>query len=129
MANTYSALKRMRQTKRKTMVNRLRKSRLRHQIRSMRRLIEHKDAKGAEDSAAGNLFADRSLGSLGHHQEEHGGALQEPAAGQVEGDRVGPLPSVAVSQAQHQFFHHNPVVGTSVPQRFVGPEDLFDGAP
>ncbi len=48
MANTFSALKRMRQTKRKTMVNRLRKSRLRHQIRSVRRLLEHKDAKGAE---------------------------------------------------------------------------------
>jgi len=48
MANTYSSLKRMRQTKRKTSVNRLRKSRLRHQIRSMRRLIEQKDAKGAQ---------------------------------------------------------------------------------
>ena len=47
MANTISALKRMRQTKRKTLVNRLRKSRLRHQVRSFRRLIEHKDAKGA----------------------------------------------------------------------------------
>src|SRR5271156_6272772 len=50
MANTLSALKRMRQTKRKTIVNRLRKTRLRHQIRSMRRLIEHKDAKGAQDA-------------------------------------------------------------------------------
>jgi len=48
MANTYSSLKRMRQTKRKTAVNRLRKSRLRHQVRSMRRLIEQKDAKGAQ---------------------------------------------------------------------------------
>ena len=48
MANTFSSLKRARQTKRKTMVNRLRKSRLRHQIRSVRRLLEHKDAKGAE---------------------------------------------------------------------------------
>jgi small subunit ribosomal protein S20 len=38
----------MRQTKRKTLVNRLRKSRLRHQIRSVRRLIETKDAKAAE---------------------------------------------------------------------------------
>jgi small subunit ribosomal protein S20 len=37
----------MRQTKRKTTINRLRKSRLRHQIRSMRRLIEQKDSKGA----------------------------------------------------------------------------------
>ena len=48
MANTYSSLKRMRQTKRKTTVNRLRKSRLRHQIRSMRRLIEQKDSKNAQ---------------------------------------------------------------------------------
>jgi len=48
MANTFSSLKRARQTKRKTAVNRLRKTRLRHQIRSVRRLIEQKDAKGAE---------------------------------------------------------------------------------
>jgi len=48
MANTFSALKRVRQTKRKTQVNRLRKSRLRHQIRSVRRLIEQKDAGGAQ---------------------------------------------------------------------------------
>lgn len=50
MANTYSSLKRMRQTKRKTVVNRLRKSRLRHQIRSMRRLITSKDSKGATEA-------------------------------------------------------------------------------
>ncbi|HYL35690.1 MAG TPA: 30S ribosomal protein S20 [Bryobacteraceae bacterium] len=48
MANTFSALKRVRQTKRKTLVNRLRKTRLRHQIRSLRRLIEQKDAKSAQ---------------------------------------------------------------------------------
>jgi len=48
MANTFSALKRVRQTKRKTEVNRQRKSRLRHQIRSMRRLIEQKDKGGAQ---------------------------------------------------------------------------------
>ena len=48
MANTISSLKRMRQTTRKTLVNRLRKTRLRHQIRSVRRLIEQKDAKGAQ---------------------------------------------------------------------------------
>lgn len=35
-------------TKRKTAVNRLRKTRLRHQVRSMRRLLEKKDASGAE---------------------------------------------------------------------------------
>jgi small subunit ribosomal protein S20 len=40
----------MRQTKRKTAVNRLRKSRLRHKIRSMRRLLAAKDGKGANEA-------------------------------------------------------------------------------
>jgi small subunit ribosomal protein S20 len=48
MANTFSALKRMRQTERRTAVNRMRKSRLKHQIRAIRRAIEQKDAKAAE---------------------------------------------------------------------------------
>ena len=47
MANTISALKRVRMTERKTAINRMRRSRLRHQIRAMRRLLEHKDAEGA----------------------------------------------------------------------------------
>jgi small subunit ribosomal protein S20 len=61
MANTFSALKRVRQTKRKTTVNRLRKSRLRHQIRSVRRLMEQKDA-GAAQAALPATFSliDRS---------------------------------------------------------------------
>jgi len=48
MANTFSALKRARQTKCRTAVNVMRKSRLRHSIRSFRRLIEKKDAVGAK---------------------------------------------------------------------------------
>lgn len=48
MANTFSALKRMRMTKRRTEINRMRKSRLRHQIRTMRRALDQKDAKAAE---------------------------------------------------------------------------------
>jgi small subunit ribosomal protein S20 len=48
MANTYSALKRVRITERRTEVNRLRKSRLRHGIRALRRAIEAKDAQGAQ---------------------------------------------------------------------------------
>jgi len=48
MANTYSALKRVRMTERRTAVNRLRKTRLRHGIRAMRRAIDAKDAQGAE---------------------------------------------------------------------------------
>jgi len=48
MANTISSLKRVRQTKRKTDVNRFRKTRLRHQIRSFRRLIEQKDSTAAQ---------------------------------------------------------------------------------
>jgi small subunit ribosomal protein S20 len=49
MANTYSALKRVRQTERRTEYNRKNKSRLRHQIRAMRRAITAKDAKVAAD--------------------------------------------------------------------------------
>ena len=47
MANTYSAMKRVRQTERRTEVNRKNKSRLRHQIRAMRRALTGKDAKTA----------------------------------------------------------------------------------
>jgi small subunit ribosomal protein S20 len=47
MANTVSSLKRVRIAERRTAINRLRKTRLRHQIRTMRRLLEKKDAEGA----------------------------------------------------------------------------------
>ena len=47
MANTVSSLKRVRITEGRTEVNRIRRSRLRHQIRSLRRLLEAKDAKKA----------------------------------------------------------------------------------
>ena len=48
MANTVSSLKRVRITERRTATNRMRKSRLRHQIRAMRRLLEAKDAQAAD---------------------------------------------------------------------------------
>ena len=48
MANHYSALKRVRQEEKRTEVNRARKSRLRHQIRTMRRALASKDARAAE---------------------------------------------------------------------------------
>ena len=48
MANTVSSLKRVRQTERKTAVNRLRKSRLRTQIRKLRRLVATKDSNAAQ---------------------------------------------------------------------------------
>jgi len=47
MANTYSALKRVRQTERRTEVNRKNKSRLRHSISAMRRALTTKDVKAA----------------------------------------------------------------------------------
>jgi small subunit ribosomal protein S20 len=47
MANTISSLKRVRIAERRTSVNRVRKSRLRHQIRAMRRLLEDKNAPAA----------------------------------------------------------------------------------
>jgi small subunit ribosomal protein S20 len=43
MANTFSALKRVRQTARRTEFNRFAKTRLRHQIRKMRRALSAKD--------------------------------------------------------------------------------------
>lgn len=48
MANTISALKRIRQTERRTAVNRRSKTRLRHQIRAMRRALVSKDTKLAQ---------------------------------------------------------------------------------
>jgi small subunit ribosomal protein S20 len=48
MANTISALKRVRTARLRTLVNNTRKTRLRHGIRAMRRLLESKDAKAAE---------------------------------------------------------------------------------
>jgi small subunit ribosomal protein S20 len=50
MANTVSSLKRVRIAERRTVVNRMRKSRLRHQIRAMRRLLDRKDVDGAAKS-------------------------------------------------------------------------------
>jgi len=49
MANTFSALKRVRQTDRRTETNRKNKSRLRNQIRAMRKAIAGKDPKAAAD--------------------------------------------------------------------------------
>lgn len=48
MANTVSSLKRVRITEHRTAVNQMRRTRLRHQIRTIRRLMDKKDAKGAE---------------------------------------------------------------------------------
>jgi small subunit ribosomal protein S20 len=47
MANTVSALKRVRMTERRSAINRMRKSRLRHQVRAMRRLLDQRDAQAA----------------------------------------------------------------------------------
>jgi small subunit ribosomal protein S20 len=47
MANTVSSVKRIRTTERKTAINRTRKSRLRHKIRSLRRLVAEKKSTEA----------------------------------------------------------------------------------
>ncbi len=52
MANTISALKRVRIAERRTAINRARKIRLRHQIRAMRRALESKDSKAATEMVA-----------------------------------------------------------------------------
>jgi small subunit ribosomal protein S20 len=48
MANHFSAIKRTRSTEHKTQVNRMRKTRMRHAIRSLRRLLDKKDKPSAE---------------------------------------------------------------------------------
>jgi len=48
MANHFSSIENTRKTERRTEVNRTRKTRLRHQIRAMRRLLEANDHAGAE---------------------------------------------------------------------------------
>ena len=55
MANTISALKRVRQTKSRTLVNRMRKTRLRHGLRELRRRIDAKDASGAAELVPGTF--------------------------------------------------------------------------
>jgi small subunit ribosomal protein S20 len=49
MANTYSAMKRVRQTERRTETNQKNKSRLRHAIRTLRRAITAKEAQSATE--------------------------------------------------------------------------------
>jgi small subunit ribosomal protein S20 len=50
MANHFSAIKRVRQDEKRTEYNRQNKTRLRHQIRTMRRAITAKDAKAAAEA-------------------------------------------------------------------------------
>ena len=50
MANHVSALKRIRQTERRTQFNRVAKTRLRHQIRSMRRALVAKEKTGLQEA-------------------------------------------------------------------------------
>ena len=52
MANTYSALKRVRQTERRTEFNRFARTRLRHQIRTMRRALAAKEPKNLTEVLA-----------------------------------------------------------------------------
>lgn len=49
MANHYSALKRVRQIERRTAVNGMQKTLLRHTIRAIRRKLDANDLSGAEE--------------------------------------------------------------------------------
>ncbi len=49
MANHVSSLKRIRVTRYRTAVNRMRKTRLRHQLRALRRLIEANNPSAANE--------------------------------------------------------------------------------
>jgi len=55
MANTFSALKRVREAEKRTLFNRQSKTRLRRQIRAMRRALVSKDADAANRLLAGTF--------------------------------------------------------------------------
>ncbi len=62
MANHVSALKRVRQTKRKTMVNRANKSRIRGSLRLLREAIQKGDAQAAAEQFRATVSAlDKSV--------------------------------------------------------------------
>jgi len=117
MANTYSALKRVRQSERRTEFNRQNKSRLRHQIRAMRKAIT---SKNAEAAAA-------LLPSL-EHQRRNQAALPSPevlaarltaaAAGlPFRPDAFQPfLDAIAEAQAQRPWGLAD-IAGTALAQR------------
>ncbi len=65
MANTISSLKRARQTKRKTAINVMRKSRLRHAVRNFRRLLEKKDTAAAKAALSPTFSAIDRAARLG----------------------------------------------------------------
>jgi small subunit ribosomal protein S20 len=56
MANHFSSIENTRKTEKRTVVNRTRRTRLRHQIRTMRRLMAANDRPGAE-KALGETFS------------------------------------------------------------------------
>jgi len=84
MANTYSALKRVRQTERRTESNRKNRLRLRHQIRAMRRALLGKDAQAAAATASQDLRLS-TVREKRDHQDEYRGAVQIEAAATGEG--------------------------------------------
>jgi small subunit ribosomal protein S20 len=52
MANTVSSIKRNRITERRTLINKARKSRLRHHLRNMRKLLDPKSGNADQAQAA-----------------------------------------------------------------------------
>ena len=85
MANTYSSIKRIRQTVRATEMNRQSKSRLRTQIRAMREAVSGKDPKAAEALLPKTFsIIDRSA-AIGIIKREHRCPLQVQAAQTPEG--------------------------------------------
>ena len=87
MANTYGALKRVRQTERRTEFNRFAKTRLRHQIRAMRHTLAAKAPAAADVKSrhGRDILAGRQSRAQRLYQAGYGGALQEPSAQPREG--------------------------------------------
>ncbi len=86
MANTYGALKRVRQTERRTEFNRFAKTRLRHQIRAMRQALAAKTPAAADVRTAMSAPSRWSTGrarSISNAAPRHGTSAACTAASKV----------------------------------------------
>ena len=90
MANTSSAIKKVRQIERRTIVNRRNKKSMRTQVKKLRKAIEANDAEGAQQLLSSAVSAlDRSV-QKGVMKKKHRLASEIPP--ELEGQQPGRCP-------------------------------------
>ena len=84
MANHFSAMKRARQTAKRTVRNRANSSQLRTALRSLRESLEKGDKAAAGQDLPANRVGARQSNPEGRFARKHGFALQVTAVGAAE---------------------------------------------